>query len=202
MTPLSWAVSSSTCCALTSWRARKHVFVKRHEDAFPWVAARSRRKAPRAVSGKARKLRRREHGTAGHDALPQPRKRAAVRSAPGRDRAEARFIRISDKKARTRRPSINRRSRGTLACGMRCKSWFLPLPSSRTCRNVPGKIANAVGNVGRFHFPGSGQSGGRHGQGAGRGLCARARRSSTRSTRRSARSSPSSSGTGRPKRSR
>src|SRR5262245_12176788 len=36
----------------------------------------TRRKAPRALSGKARKLRRREHGTPGHKALPLGSSRA------------------------------------------------------------------------------------------------------------------------------
>src|SRR5262249_4236826 len=60
---------------------QEHVFVKRHAMPFPCsVHARTRRVALRALSGKARKLRRREHGTPGHQALP-PASPAAVRSA-------------------------------------------------------------------------------------------------------------------------
>src|SRR5262245_44978655 len=67
-------------------------------DAFPLLWCRSRRKAPRALSGKARKLRRREHGTPGHSALPRAVSRAAVRSAPSRDRAEAGLYGVSAKR--------------------------------------------------------------------------------------------------------
>src|SRR5262249_13977878 len=45
-------------------------------------------------------LRRRQHGTSDHRVLPRHLSQAAVRSVPGRDRAEARVIRSSDEKAR------------------------------------------------------------------------------------------------------
>src|SRR4051812_19468697 len=50
------------------------------------------------------KIRRREHRTPDPSALPRARsgERTAVRSAPGRDRAEARVIRASDENARRR----------------------------------------------------------------------------------------------------
>src|SRR3977135_3225247 len=49
-------------------------------------------RSPSSPFGKARKLRRREHGTPDPQALPLGANQAAVRSAPGRDRAGARPI--------------------------------------------------------------------------------------------------------------
>ena len=127
-------------------------------------------------------LRRREHRTPDHTALPRGiSSQAAVRSAPGRDRAEARPYTEFRTKGKAAEPARTGRAAAALA----------RLDSSG-CRGVLGPVLDqGEGMSLAFVFPGPRQPGGRHGQGAGRRLCAGTRRCSRRSMRRSARSSPS-----------
>src|SRR5215471_936668 len=69
MTPLKRAVSSSTCCCDRSCRAKKTCSYNGMRMPLHGFAP-IRRQAPRAFRERLESLRRREHGTSDHTALP------------------------------------------------------------------------------------------------------------------------------------
>src|SRR5215475_4913274 len=113
MTPLKRAVSSSTCCCDKSCRAKKTCSYNGMLMPLHGFAT-IRRQAPRAFRERLESLRRREHGTSDHTALPASLRTkalleasdgtAAVRSAPGRDRAEAGVIEALTRNATRKAP--------------------------------------------------------------------------------------------------